>query len=88
MDETTEDTEVESHENWFEPSEDDEHSHPIIARKFGADVTIKARNNGVMMYAVYDGYKQVSAEVGPLDGENIISYAEGYARHKKRTQDD
>lgn len=65
---------------------DGEHDHPNVARELGHDVTIRARFTGVALYAVYDGETQVSQEVGPLNDENLMFWAEGYLEAKRITE--
>jgi hypothetical protein len=75
-------TDVEQNEPTFSELDDDADAieHNEICRVFGHGVSIKMRMQGVAMYAVYDGDKQVSAEVGPLNDTDLIAYAEGYAK--------
>lgn len=75
-------SETDKHENYLSPPERVGNTHDIVCREFDEDVSIRARDNGVMMYAVYDGEEQISAEVGPLNDRDVIAFAEGYALRK------
>lgn len=47
-------------------------------------VHIRQQDNGVMHYAVFDGYEQVSDTGGPLNEEYIITFQEAYAKAKEK----
>lgn len=53
-------------------------------KDFAEGVHIRQGMKGVMMYAVFDEEEQVSEEVGPLNEDYIINFADGYSECKKR----
>lgn len=47
-------------------------------------VHIRQQDKGVVVYALFDGEEQVSDEIAAIQDEELVWFAEGYARAKER----